>query len=655
MSKKGEFERSRSKRQEELELEQAFRQVTQAANGRSGADMPDQGTPGSGPVVYPLNKVNGNVKKTSGSRKAVPQYNDDAPSQSIRQNRKIAVISLSVVAAVLVVCVAIGVWFYFSSTADNGLILSNVYAAGINLGGMTPEEATVALQNTAAGTLLKKDLVITLPDTTLTLSPKDTGVALDVERLVADAYQHGRSGSRRERIAAQSEAKLSTYTIGLLPYLTLDTAYIQDEVKALHDRTSSTLTQPSVQVEGTRPTAAVPEEIEGTDPTEKVYQTLTITLGTQERSFDADQVYNQVLDAYNLNDLDGIMVEYSIIEPEEPDLQALIKEYCTEPVNAKLDTTDYSITEEVWGYGFNQTAAQNLLNAAQYGEKISLPLTYQRPSVIKSDLEATLFKDILAEADTPYYWNSPRTTNLVLACQAVNGFVVKPGETFSFNDVLGERTSAKGYQAAGAYVNGETVDQVGGGICQVASTIYYCALYADLEIVERYEHMYSADYVPLGMDATINWGTLDFKFRNNTDYPIRIEAEASDGYVHVGLLGTDDKNYYVVMDYEVIEELQWKTVEKVMEENNPDGYKDGDVIRSPYMGYIVDTYKYKYDKATDQLISCTFEAHSEYDKRDKLVCKINKPTEPPTTPPTTETEPEPSTEPPEEPSGNAEG
>ena len=180
------------------------------------------------------------------------------------------------------------------------------------------------------------------------------------------------------------------------------------------------------------------------------------------------------------------------------------------------------------------------------------------------------------------------------------------------------------------------MDQVGGGICQVASTLYYCTLYADLEILEREEHMYTADYLPLGMDATINWGTLDFCFRNDTDSPIRIEAKTEDGYVSIVLYGTDDKSYYVEMDYLVLEELQWETVEKEMDEDNEKGYTDGEVIQSGWMGYIVDTYKYKYDKETDELISRTFESHSEYSKRDKLVCKINQPTEATTVPPTTE-------------------
>ena len=340
-----------------------------------------------------------------------------------------------------------------------------------------------------------------------------------------------------------------------------------------------------------------------------------------------DAVYDQILDAYDQLDFTPIEVEFTTMEPNAVDLAALADEYCTEAVDAVLNETDFTITDEVWGYGFNADAAGNLLKAANPGDSITLSLTYLRPEQTREDLENTLFKDVLASCDTIYYLDPPRTNNLVLACQAINNYVVKPGESFSFNEVLGERTAEKGYQEAGAYADGETVEQLGGGICQVASTLYYCTLYADLYIIEREEHMFTADYLPLGMDATVNWGTLDFRFRNDTEHPIRIEAKAEDSYVTIVLRGTDDKDYYVEMDYVILEEYQWETVERVLEEDNEDGYVDGEVIYNGWMGYSVDTYKYKYDKETDELLYCELESHSEYSKRDKTICKINKPTE----------------------------
>lgn len=548
------------------------------------------------------------------------------------RNRKIAIGAVCAAAVVLVLCLVIGIWFFFSSTADDGLIFNNVYAAGVNLGGMTPEEAKTALHVLTDGTYTELDMVITTNEGTLSLSPANTGASLDVEKLVEDAYNYGRTGGRSAQAKARAESALSSYTIELLPYLNLDTGYIRTAITDFAAQHSSALTQPTVTVEGERPVLqTVPE-----DP-EAVCQTLKITLGTPGRVLDTDALYTAVLDAYNTNNFSGLSAQFTEEQPEAVDLDQLYQTYCLEPVDAQLNEEDFTVTSEIWGYGFELEPVQKWMDSAQAGASLEVPLTFLEPAVTAEKLEGSLFQDELATYDSPYNkYNYPRSTNLELASAAINGTILKPGETFSFNGIVGERTSAKGYQGAPAYVGGDTVDQIGGGVCQVASTIYYCALIADLEIVDREEHMYAASYVPMGMDATINWGTIDFQFRNNTNYPIRIDTWAKDGEVHVSLMGTDEKDYYVEMEYEIIKVYEWKTVEQVMKSNNPKGYEDGEVIQDPYTGYDVKTYKCKYDKQTGELLSRTYEATSNYEKRDKLVCKIEDPAPTETTPPPTD-------------------
>ena len=606
-----------------------------AANGEHEYDGRDRSsTYYAETIVIPSREVNAKAskksntkqpKKASSARKSTGGAFSATAAQNdtVRRNKKIVLISVSSVAAVLVLCLCIGLWFYFSATADNGLIMENTYVAGINIGGMTPENAVSTLHS-KLDSLYSESIILTLPDSQLELAPSDTKVQVDIELLVSDAYRYGRTGSRSDRLEAMANAALTKREISLLSYMTLDTGYINDAISQLLADSGSTLKQPSIQIEGDRPTAAKPDSEEDA---ETAYQTLTIVMGTSGVGFDAEAAYDQILEAYDELRFDPIALEFHTMEPDAVLLSDLLDEYCTAPVDAVLDETDYTITDEIWGYGFNTKAAENLLKAAGPGESVTLTLTYLQPEITRESLESTLFADELASADTIYYLDPPRTNNLVLACQAINNYIVRPGDSFSFNEVLGERTAEKGYQLAGAYVDGETVDQLGGGICQVASTLYYCTLYADLEVLEREEHMFTADYLPLGMDATVNWDTLDFRFRNNTDYPIRIEAKAEDSYVTIVLRGTDDKGYYVEMEYEILEEYQWETVERVMEEDNEKGYEDGDIILYGWMGYSVDTYKCKYDKNTDEFISRTFESHSEYEKRDKAVCKINKPTE----------------------------
>ena len=187
-------------------------------------------------------------------------------------------------------------------------------------------------------------------------------------------------------------------------------------------------------------------------------------------------------------------------------------------------------------------------------------MTAVPPEKTADEIRAVLFRDQLSTFSSPHTANSGRTANLKLACSAINGTVINSGETFSFNGVVGERTAAKGYQKATVYVGSDSVEETGGGICQVASTVYDAALYADLEITERAPHTFFVTYVNGGLDATVYWGSQDFCFRNNTDYPIRVDAWVSGGYVNISIYGTKTNDNYVVLDYSKSPTTPYSTV-----------------------------------------------------------------------------------------------
>lgn len=138
--------------------------------------------------------------------------------------------------------------------------------------------------------------------------------------------------------------------------------------------------------------------------------------------------------------------------------------------------------------------------------------------------------------------NKNRAKNIELAAETINGKVLSPGEKFSFNNIVGNTTAAKGYLLAGAYSAGELVENYGGGICQVSSTIYNAVLYANLEIVERYNHSAVVSYVDPGLDATISYGSRDFKFKNSRQYAIKINARANNGILEIEIKGIKEDN-----------------------------------------------------------------------------------------------------------------
>lgn len=118
--------------------------------------------------------------------------------------------------------------------------------------------------------------------------------------------------------------------------------------------------------------------------------------------------------------------------------------------------------------------------------------------------------------------NYNRNNNIQLATKACNGYIIKPGETFSFNTVVGKRTKARGYKEAGIYVNGQTDTGVGGGICQVSSTLFNAALESNMTIVARRAHSLPVSYLPRGRDAAVSWGGPEFKFKNPHKFPVMI-------------------------------------------------------------------------------------------------------------------------------------
>lgn len=556
-----------------------------------------------------------------------PEYPPSKKKGGSSKNRKIVLISLCSVAAVLLIGIIAALVYLFAIDPNDGRILNNVSIAGINVGNMSKSEARAAIKAATDNTYTQQDMVIDFPDIQMRFSPADTGAALDVDAVIDAAYDYGRVGTEEEKEQALAASMNAEHPVALLPYLTLDKEYIRQQLDDYGNSFNSVYMASTITVQGEKPILDANDEA---FDTEASGQTLEIFVGSPGRYIDIDKVYERVLDAYSFNQFQ-LTVELDEEEtiPEEIDLDAIYAQYCTDPKDAVIDPETFEVTMETYGYSFDKTAAQELLDASMYGDTITVPMHINPPDVLGGPYKELYFRDVLCEYKTEHTNNSNRNNNLTLACAAINGTVLAPGEEFDYNTVVGERTTAKGYKAAAAYSSGKTVQTIGGGVCQVSSTIYYCCLIADLEIVNRTQHSYVSDYMPMGMDATVSWGGPEFTFKNNTNYPIRIETWVADGYVHCRLVGTDEKDYYVVMEYEVIGTDGPTTVYEEYPENNSEGYKDGQVIQTAYKGYWVNTYKCMYDKETDELIAREFDRMSAYKKRDKIIAKIVKAAETP--------------------------
>ena len=301
-------------------------------------------------------------------------------------------------------------------------------------------------------------------------------------------------------------------------------------------------------------------------------------------------------------------------EPQATDAAALCRLISLEPVDARFDER-FQVLPEQPGRSFDAVAAQAAMDAAAYGETILIPLQVLEPQVRAQELQALLYRDTLAHYESSLTANEVRSGNIQLAARALDGLILLPGEEFSYNEAVGERTAEKGYGAAAAYSGGQVVQELGGGVCQLSSALYYCCLLADLEILFRTGHSYSQSYVPPGMDATVSWGGPDFRFRNDKDYPIRIRAAREGERLLVALEGTRTWLSRVEPEYEVQEYYPCATVYRE-EPSLPAGTQQ--LLDAGRDGMLVTTYRCRYGPE-GELLSRTEEAVSYYSPRDRVI------------------------------------
>ena len=568
----------------DLPLQEALDQAAQAAQPAQPREPAAHSTQPRQTAVPP-------VPPTRNPRAVPPEEPEEEP---VRRG-----VSGGILAAIVggaLVLLAVVIFFGYGLVLKGGdTIYPNVFVAGINVGGMTSEEAVAAVADAVAASYSSATLDVQLPDRTLSFTPDQTNVALDADEAIAEAMAYGRSGNPFSAVLNYFSCRSNERYIDLQTVLNLDTDYIRNRIDELAQEVETTLSPSKVDV----------NEAAGT---------ITVQVGYPDRQLDTEGLYEAVYNAFMNSDFTTLTWDYQETPCELVDLTPYYEQYCTEVQNAEYDEETHTISEEVPGYGFDLEAAQQQLATAEPGSTVVIQMEDIEPEVTKLDLSSEMFGTALHKVSTKYAVNSNRTNNLDLACKAINGTILNPGEIFSFNDVVGERTAAKGYLPATVFVTGGASEsELGGGVCQVASSIYYCSLFLNLEQVHREPHMYVVDYVDFGMDATVYWGSIDYQFKNTLDYPIKIQANIDGGTVNITFWGPEELDFTVETDYKILETYPWTTVEQV-DETKPVGYRERTV--SPYTGYKVVAYITVKDLDGNVLESR--EVYSTYRKRDQV-------------------------------------
>jgi vancomycin resistance protein YoaR len=236
---------------------------------------------------------------------------------------------------------------------------------------------------------------------------------------------------------------------------------------------------------------------------------------------------------------------YPFYEEEELNklMEKVDKSISKRPINATIDSQGV-IKEGVNGYALNRNVFQEVLLQTLYQEGttwIEPEVTIRYPRV-NAELLASIRRNEVGAFITHFRKNNrERTSNIVLAAEAINNTVVFPGETFSFNQTVGKRTKERGYLPAPIIVKGELSEGIGGGICQVSSTLFNAVDQAGVQIIERYSHSRSVPYVKPGRDATVSWYGPDFSFRNNYQQPLLISAKVVEGSVVIRIYSSKEE------------------------------------------------------------------------------------------------------------------
>lgn len=268
---------------------------------------------------------------------------------------------------------------------------------------------------------------------------------------------------------------------------------------------------------------------------------LVIHKGKTGKSADLERLKENILQALEKRDFDTV-IDCPYTEHAYGDLviQEIAQEIQKEVSNAGFDKEANEVIPSQEGISLDTDRAVEIYNQTAEGADAVIELIVTKPEISTEDMKANLFTTAIGNYSTNGGGTSNRRSNISLAVKAIDNKVLLPGETFSYNDTLGKRTTEKGYKEAGAYSDGSVVQEVGGGICQVSSTLFAAVLETNLEIVQRRNHSMTVSYMPMGLDATVSWGGPDLKFKNNRKYPIKISASYNGGKIYVEILGANE-------------------------------------------------------------------------------------------------------------------
>ena len=471
----------------------------------------------------------------------------------------ISIIFSCILVALLILFVVFSILTLKSNKMAKGISIK-----GIDVSNLNKKDAREKVANYINNSFME-EIPLRHNDFTTSLSTYQLGIYFNLDKAIEKAYNIGKTGN----IFQEDYEVLKT----IINKTNIDVDFTIDEDLLSHDLSDISSKLPDKVVESSY-------YIDGNN--------LIITKGQSGQVVNIDKSANYIKSQINnLNVNEPIELFTEDASPSTINIESIYNEIHKDPVNAYYTQNPYVIHPSENGMDFAITLdeAKNLLQEDK--NEYTIPVKVVYPSVTTNMIGTEAFPDLLSTFSTKYSAsNKSRTTNLILAANKINGTVLMPGETFSYNKVVGARTIAAGYKEAPIYVSGRVENGLGGGICQIASTLYDAAIYANLEIVERSNHQFVPSYIGASRDATVVYGSIDFKFKNNRDYPIKITCSVSGGVANFKIWGLKSDNDYQV---EITSRITNKTSSAIYSEAYKILKKNGVTVNTVLLSK--DTYK----------------------------------------------------------------
>lgn len=458
------------------------------------------------------------------------------------------------------------------------VIASNVTYNGVYIGDLKKEDALTLLKSKTFNADLP--VKVNYNDKSFEFAPNASGINYNLEAVVHYAYNKGRSGNFFSDLTSIIKSRFSFDDIPNSYNFDID----------VFEQTINTL--------------LVANGIDFNNFDIKVYENYaSVKINSDLTTVDFDKLYSLTMEKIDLKE--GRDIDLPITKIGKVTPKMIYDKIYVEPKNASSKTENgvTTITPHTVGVIVNISDIEKALNEGK--TSFTIPVIKKYPEVRVENLSGELFSDVLGSFTSKYNASLiGRTQNVTLAAKKINGIILNSGDIFSYNKIVGPRTSATGFSTATVYTSNGLSEELGGGICQVSSTLYNAVLYADLKIVERKNHMYTVSYVRNGLDATVAYGLIDFRFMNNLKSPIKVVTSTGGGVLTVTLLGKKENNNKVELYTNTLESYPF--TEKITQ--NPDlepgtkkvtqngayGYKinatkvvkdsSGNIIRQEFLG-----------------------------------------------------------------------